>query len=159
MGRSPVAYEPARARPARYTRACICYNTSMMLTRRMFLGLLGGSLASQCLAVPGTKMVAAAAKGVIHLYPPTKGQRILDGSVRKGVFMDTGTGRPESGMFGNVRKYADGSPRYHEASTLRRLSRGSVTRTPRMRSVLLLMGALSTSTPTPRTSRFTAITW
>ncbi len=28
--------------------------------------------------------------------------------------MDTGTGRPESGMFGNTRKYADGSPRYHE---------------------------------------------
>lgn len=28
--------------------------------------------------------------------------------------MDTGTGRPESGMFGNVRRYADGSPRFHE---------------------------------------------
>lgn len=28
--------------------------------------------------------------------------------------MDTGTGKPESGMFGNTRKYADGSPRFHE---------------------------------------------
>ena len=28
--------------------------------------------------------------------------------------MDTGTGRPESGMFGNVRRFADGSPRFHE---------------------------------------------
>lgn len=28
--------------------------------------------------------------------------------------MDTGTGNPRSGMFGNVRRYADGSPRFHE---------------------------------------------
>ncbi len=47
------------------------------------------------------------------LCPPTR-QKSLDGSVRDGVFMDTGTGRPESGMFGNTRKYANGSPRFHE---------------------------------------------
>ncbi len=51
--------------------------------------------------------------GGIVLLPPT-GQRVLDGSVREGVFMDTGTGRPESGMFGNTRKYANGSARFHE---------------------------------------------
>lgn len=49
----------------------------------------------------------------IRLYTPT-GHKVLDGSVRDGIFMDTGTGKPESGMFGNVRRYADGSPRFHE---------------------------------------------
>ncbi len=51
--------------------------------------------------------------GCIQLLPPTKQTR-LDGTLREGIFMDTGTGRPESGMFGNTRKYADGSPRFHE---------------------------------------------
>ncbi|MBQ9694766.1 MAG: M23 family metallopeptidase [Kiritimatiellae bacterium] len=49
----------------------------------------------------------------LRLYTPTE-QKILDGSLRDGVFMDTGTGKPESGMFGNTRRYADGSPRFHE---------------------------------------------
>ncbi len=61
----------------------------------------------------GTRGESRVPVGGIVLLPPT-GQKTLDGSVRKGVFMDTGTGRPESGMFGNTRKYADGSPRFHE---------------------------------------------
>ena len=78
-----------------------------MVSRRMFLGLLGGAAALR----PGW---GAPAAGGLTLAPPTAGQPILDGSRRKGVFMDTGTGRPESGMFGYVRKFADGSPRFHE---------------------------------------------
>lgn len=82
-----------------------------MLRRRTVLGLLGGAVALRSAwGVPGE----GEATGLLRLAPPTEGQPILDGSVRKGVFMDTGTGRPESGMFGNVRKYADGSPRFHE---------------------------------------------
>ena len=64
-------------------------------------------------AAPPIPQIPKGPAGIV-LSPPTTGQPILDGSVRKGVFMDTGTGRPESGMFGNVRRYADGSPRYHE---------------------------------------------
>lgn len=82
-----------------------------MLRRRTVLGLLGGALAP-C-PVWGVSSERGNAQGLV-LRPPTEGQPILDGSRRKGVFMDTGTGRPESGMFGNVRKYADGSPRFHE---------------------------------------------
>ncbi len=75
------------------------------------MGLLGGALALR--PAWGLPSGDDAPRG-LRLSPPTEGQPILDGSVRKGVFMDTGTGRPESGMFGNVRKYADGSPRFHE---------------------------------------------
>ncbi len=59
-----------------------------------------------------TRSLQASGRGIV-LLPPT-GQRILDGSVRQGVFMDTGAGRPESGMFGNTRKTAKGAPRFHE---------------------------------------------
>ena len=65
--------------------------------------MLGAGLRAEC----------SSEAGKLVLSPPT-GQCVLDGSVRQGVFMDTGTGRPESGMFGNTRKYADGSPRFHE---------------------------------------------
>ncbi len=50
----------------------------------------------------------------LRLLTPTAGQPRLDGSIKEGVFMDTGAGNPTSGMFGNTRKYADGSPRFHE---------------------------------------------
>lgn len=76
------------------------------------MGLLGGAVTLRtgvCAAQRGMD----GEKGLV-LSPPTAGQPILDGSRRAGVFMDTGTGRPESGMFGNVRKFADGSPRFHE---------------------------------------------
>ena len=85
-----------------------------MLRRRTFL------IAAASVSVAGRVVTQALDEtrplgpGRLRLYPPTRGQQRLDGSVRKGVFMDTGTGRPESGMFGNVRKYADGSPRFHE---------------------------------------------
>lgn len=82
-----------------------------MLRRRTVLGLLGGALAPR--PIWGAPAEATPV-GALRLSPPTAGQPMLDGSVREGVFMDTGTGRPESGMFGNVRKYADGSPRFHE---------------------------------------------
>lgn len=77
------------------------------IQRRQFLTLLGAAALS---GVARGEDVSA--QGLV-LQPPT-GQLVLDGSVRQGVFMDTGTGRPESGMFGNTRKYADGSPRFHE---------------------------------------------
>lgn len=82
-----------------------------MLRRRTVLGLLGGALAFRS---AGGVPTGEAPKEGLRLVPPTAGQTLLDGSVRSGVFMDTGTGRPESGMFGNVRKFADGSPRFHE---------------------------------------------
>ena len=78
------------------------------MRRRTFLTWLGGAAA--CRPAWG----AAPNEGRIVLAPPTEGQPVLDGSAREGVFMDTGTGRPESGMFGNVRRFADGSPRFHE---------------------------------------------
>lgn len=86
---------------------------SKMVNRRTFTKLLGGT----ALVAPLRGVVASSLPprqpGRIVFLPPTA-QKILDGSVREGVFMDTGTGRPESGMFGNTRKYADGSPRFHE---------------------------------------------
>ncbi|MDO5461956.1 MAG: M23 family metallopeptidase [bacterium] len=83
----------------------------MNLSRRNFLGL--GIAAVTSVATP----LAWAAQprcpvGAIVLQPPTR-FTVLDGS-DKSVFMDTGTGRPESGMFGNTRKYANGAPRFHE---------------------------------------------
>lgn len=81
------------------------------MNRRAFLGLMGGAALGW--ATRGEAEEARLAPGCIRLSPPT-GQTVLDGSIRQGVFMDTGTGRPESGMFGNTRKYADGSARFHE---------------------------------------------
>lgn len=84
-----------------------------LFRRRQFLTALGAAAlggAAQGSGLLGAE--AGSARGIV-LSPPT-GQLVLDGSVRQGVFMDTGTGRPESGMFGNTRKYADGSPRFHE---------------------------------------------
>lgn len=81
-----------------------------VIRRRQFMEALGGVAALAC----GGRAFAAAAPTVgLRLSPPTA-QKVLDGSLLQGVFMDTGTGRPESGMFGNTRKYADGSPRFHE---------------------------------------------
>jgi murein DD-endopeptidase MepM/ murein hydrolase activator NlpD len=84
-----------------------------MTTRRRFLETIACAIGVS--AVPFSAMGATASKqGVgIRLYPPT-GLQVLDGSIREGVFMDTGTGKPESGMFGNTRRYADGTPRFHE---------------------------------------------
>ncbi len=78
-----------------------------LIRRRQFLAALGAA------ALGGAARGGGVPSGRLVLQPPT-GQLVLDGSVRQGVFMDTGTGRPESGMFGNTRKYADGSPRFHE---------------------------------------------
>lgn len=83
-----------------------------MLTRRCFLGSLACTLGVGTVSAQSTTTTTQEVRG-LRLYVPTE-QRILDGSVREGVFMDTGTGKPESGMFGNVRRYADGSPRFHE---------------------------------------------
>ncbi len=83
------------------------------MRRRTFLGILGGAIG---LRAAGPLWAAPTPRGLI-LRSPT-GQKVLDGTVREGVFMDTGTGKPESGMFGNVRRYADGSPRFHEGIDL-----------------------------------------
>ena len=83
-----------------------------MLRRRSFLGLLGGGAVAS-MAARAFAAEPEHATGRLLLSPPT-GQAVLDGSVRQGVFMDTGTGKPESGMFGNTRRHADGSPRFHE---------------------------------------------
>lgn len=84
-----------------------------MVTRRQFLGSMACALGAS--ALPLSAQIAAhdTAPQGIRLYPPTE-QKVLDGSIRDGVFMDTGTGKPESGMFGNTRRNADGSPRFHE---------------------------------------------
>ena len=83
-----------------------------MMGRRTFLALTGGALMCSrrafCAEADSSPEMAR-----LVLSAPTQ-QRVLDGSLRAGVFMDTGTGKPESGMFGNTRKYADGSPRFHE---------------------------------------------
>lgn len=84
-----------------------------MFTRRNFLKATASTLSASVLpllaqSAPPTKPLRG-----LRLYPPT-GQQVLDGSLRDGIFMDTGTGKPESGMFGNTRRYADGSPRFHE---------------------------------------------
>ncbi len=84
--------------------------TSMMIGRRTFIGLCGSAMT---LPIWAQSPVATQPAGSIVLLPPT-GQKVLDGSMRQNVFMDTGTGRPESGMFGNTRKYANGAPRFHE---------------------------------------------
>jgi murein DD-endopeptidase MepM/ murein hydrolase activator NlpD len=84
----------------------------MNLSRRSFLSLGAAMLTTAvtpCFAAPSASKVPT---GCILLRPPTA-FTTLDGSDKK-VFMDTGTGRPESGMFGNTRKYANGSPRFHE---------------------------------------------
>ncbi len=89
----------------------VVYYDAMRIGRRTFLGFLGGACVAP--AVRGVTASAGACEGCLPLLPPT-GQRRLDGSLREGVFMDTGAGKPESGMFGNTRKFADGSPRFHE---------------------------------------------
>lgn len=81
-----------------------------MISRRNFILLTGLSAGSLTMYATPTGTPPA---GCLCIAPPT-GQRVLDGSVLEGVFMDTGTGNPRSGMFGNVRRYADGSPRFHE---------------------------------------------
>lgn len=73
--------------------------------------LLGGAVIAPSV-LASWPLVESPALPKLILQPPT-GQKVLDGSDLS-VFMDTGTGRPESGMFGNVRRYADGSPRFHE---------------------------------------------
>lgn len=84
-----------------------------MITRRTFLKSMTCALGASAFpfSVEGAPIKPDATG--IRLYPPT-GHQVLDGSVRDGIFMDTGTGKPESGMFGNTRRYADGSPRFHE---------------------------------------------
>lgn len=84
------------------------------LSRRTWLFLLGSTLATKHLqATILKKATRPATHGTLSIFPPTR-QQVLDGSVRIGIFMDTGTGRPESGMFGNVRRDSQGRPRFHE---------------------------------------------
>jgi murein DD-endopeptidase MepM/ murein hydrolase activator NlpD len=88
----------------------------MNVSRRNFLFLGAATVstvvASGLFAVQSSSKNMPLSKGMIRLTPPTAFKQ-LDG-LDTSVFMDTGTGRPESGMFGNTRKYADGSPRFHE---------------------------------------------
>ena len=97
-------------------RRFLCYTIKVMLTRRSFLEIIAGSMSACSLPLFAEKARApltSVSETGIHLYAPTE-QKVLDGSIREGVFMDTGTGKPERGMFGNTRRYADGSPRFHE---------------------------------------------
>ncbi len=86
-----------------------------MLRRRQFLisyGLLAASSLTAKVPIPPVKPVV---EGVFNLKPPTAQVLITpDGFIRKEAFMDTGTGNPVSGMFGNVRKDVRGRPRFHE---------------------------------------------
>lgn len=84
-----------------------------MISRRGFMGL---SLAAVGMTMAPTPLRAASSQlpaGALILRSPTSPTLRLDGSDLS-VFMDTGTGRPESGMFGNTRRYASGAPRFHE---------------------------------------------
>ncbi|MEG1933483.1 MAG: M23 family metallopeptidase [Kiritimatiellia bacterium] len=84
-----------------------------MISRRNFITLTLLAASSQGFSLGVSPEQGNAPVGVLFVVPPTR-QKVLDGSILEGVFMDTGMGRPESGMFGNVRKYSDGSPRFHE---------------------------------------------
>lgn len=84
-----------------------------MVTRRRFLSTLSCAFGAGLSPFTAHGQTDTTEVKGIRLYTPT-GHKILDGSVRDGIFMDTGTGKPESGMFGNTRRYADGSPRFHE---------------------------------------------
>lgn len=83
-----------------------------MISRRGFLSL--GMMTVGAMAAPAIFATPKALPlGAIRLRSPTAPQVRLDGSDLT-VFMDTGTGRPESGMFGNTRRDARGAPRFHE---------------------------------------------
>jgi len=79
--------------------------------------------------VPPAATIASAIShqpSALTFRPPT-GQLVLDGSITTNVFMDTGTSRPESGMFGDTRVGSDGRPRFHggiDIAPLRRDRRG-----------------------------------
>lgn len=85
-----------------------------MVTRRGFLSSFACAIGASIGGLTPSLLAQETPKPRgLRLYSPT-GQKRLDGAIREGVFMDTGTGKPESGMFGNTRRYADGSPRFHE---------------------------------------------
>lgn len=84
-----------------------------MITRRKFLETIACAMGASVVPFSVAEAQTATRVEGIRLYPPTD-QQVLDGSIRDGIFMDTGSGKPESGMFGNTRRYADGSPRFHE---------------------------------------------
>jgi len=62
------------------------------------------------------------------VFRPPTGQDVLDGSLTTNVFMHTGTGNPESGMYGDIRTGNDGRARYHggiDIAPLQRDRRGN----------------------------------
>ncbi|MCL1887732.1 MAG: M23 family metallopeptidase [Kiritimatiellaeota bacterium] len=71
---------------------------------------------------------AALAQSAGLVFRPPTGQLTLDGSITTNVFMHTGTGRPESGMYGGVRVDNNNQPRHHggiDIAPLKRDRRGA----------------------------------